>query len=351
MATKEKKRSPIRLWFLPALFLLAAFPAFASLPRLAESRVWLPRDFAPHSVPGNRAFTPETQGVWEDFSCGQALNPSIDPDGRCGKQWLANAQAYEGNVNSVGDFFAAVGYGVGGTLLSIPGAISSTFSQASQGMAQANQQISGYTGGQAFLAQTLALPANFAFGTTALVNDPANTVPQIPGAIAQLPGNIANNVQNFASSPSINGGFALLNNGLQVGGLVEGGASLLEGANGLLASDTTIANPVPTTVARVIPNGINATTLGAPGAADVFVADASQLQGLNAQQIAAKLGIPESPTGFQVIQFPTPGSGLASPVFRSNPGFVGGGLTSGGASEFVIPNGPIPSGATTTIIH
>jgi len=154
MATKEKKRSPIRLWFLPALFLLAAFPAFASLPRLAESRVWLPRDFAPHSVPGNRAFTPETQGVWEDFSCGQALNPSIDPDGRCGKQWLANAQAYEGNVNSVGDFFAAVGYGVGGTLLSIPGAISSTFSQASQGMAQANQQISGYTGGQAFLAQT-----------------------------------------------------------------------------------------------------------------------------------------------------------------------------------------------------
>jgi RHS repeat-associated protein len=111
------------------------------------------------------------------------------------------------------------------------------------------------------------------------------------------------------------------------------------------ASDTVIANPVPSTLARVIPNGINATTLGAPSAADVFVTDAAQLEGLNAQQIAAKLTIPESPSGFQVIEFPTPQRGLASPVFRSNPGFVGGGQTAGGASEFVIPNGPIPAGA------
>ncbi len=118
-----------------------------------------------------------------------------------------------------------------------------------------------------------------------------------------------------------------------------------------LAAEGAVANPVPGTLARVIPNGINATTLGAPGAVDVFVADASQLEGLNAQQIAAKLAIPESPTGFQVIQFSTPESGLASPVFRSNPGFIGGGQTAGGASEFVIPNGPIPAGATTTIVH
>jgi RHS repeat-associated protein len=112
-----------------------------------------------------------------------------------------------------------------------------------------------------------------------------------------------------------------------------------------------IANPVPGTLARVIPNGIKVTTLGAPGAVDVFVADASQLEGLNAQQIAEKLAIPQSPTGFQVIKFATPQEGLASPVFRSNPGFIGGGQTAGGASEFVIPNGPIPSGATTTVVH
>ena len=51
-----------------------------------------------------------------------------------------------------------------------------------------------------------------------------------------------------------------------------------------------------------------------------------------------------------MIQFPTPEEGLASPVFRSNPGFVGGGYTAGGAPEFVVPNGPIPPGATTTIV-
>ena len=33
-------------------------------------------------------------------------------------------------------------------------------------------------------------------------------------------------------------------------------------------------------------------------------------------------------------------SGIASPVNRTNHGFVGRGLTAGGASEFVIPNGP-----------
>ena len=62
-----------------------------------------------------------------------------------------------------------------------------------------------------------------------------------------------------------------------------------------------------------------------------------------------RLGIPASDT-FTTIQFPTPAQGLASPVFRSNPGFIGGGVTSGGAPEFVIPNGPIPAGATTTIL-
>ncbi len=39
-----------------------------------------------------------------------------------------------------------------------------------------------------------------------------------------------------------------------------------------------------------------------------------------------------------VIEFDTPVSGVASPVNRSNAGFVGGGQTAGGAREFVIPN-------------
>jgi hypothetical protein len=57
------------------------------------------------------------------------------------------------------------------------------------------------------------------------------------------------------------------------------------------------------------------------------------------------------PDGLQVIEFATPEEGLASPVFRTNPGFVRGGVTSGGAPEFVLPNGPIPAGATITVVH
>jgi hypothetical protein len=41
---------------------------------------------------------------------------------------------------------------------------------------------------------------------------------------------------------------------------------------------------------------------------------------------------------------------LASPVFRGNPGFLQGGLTRGGAREFVIPNGPIPRGAIIEVV-
>ena len=107
----------------------------------------------------------------------------------------------------------------------------------------------------------------------------------------------------------------------------------------------TIANPVPSTMARVIPERIPATTLGRPGAADVLVTAAKDIAGKNASQIANRLGIPQSPTGFRVFEFSTPQSGVASPVFRTDPGFIGGGLTSGGAREFVIPNGPIPPGA------
>ena len=54
--------------------------------------------------------------------------------------------------------------------------------------------------------------------------------------------------------------------------------------------------------------------------------------------------------GFQVIEFSTPGEVLASPVIRTNPGVVGGGQTAGGASEFVIPNGPIPPGASIRLV-
>ena len=44
-----------------------------------------------------------------------------------------------------------------------------------------------------------------------------------------------------------------------------------------------------------------------------------------------------SPFSLSVIEFDTP-VGLASPIGRTNAGFIGGGVTKGGAREFVVPN-------------
>jgi len=137
---------------------------------------------------------------------------------------------------------------------------------------------------------------------------------------------------------------------LQTTGLhQENGSAGYDFAPDSLLAAKSVANPVPSTMVRVIPEGIPATTLGRPGAADVFVTAADDIAGMNASQIANRIGIPQSPTGFRVFEFPTPQSGVASPVFRTEPGFIGGGRTVGGAREFVIPNGPIPLGTVRTV--
>ncbi|MEQ9110675.1 MAG: polymorphic toxin type 10 domain-containing protein [Rhodospirillaceae bacterium] len=109
-----------------------------------------------------------------------------------------------------------------------------------------------------------------------------------------------------------------------------------------------IANNVPETFARVVPDNIQPSSLGPPGADDVFVTDARSLDGLDAAGIQQTLTIAPSPTGgYSIIEFPSAGvEGVASPINRTNPGFTGGGTTAGGAPEFVMPNGPIPSNAT-----
>ena len=111
---------------------------------------------------------------------------------------------------------------------------------------------------------------------------------------------------------------------------------------------------LPTRLARVVPDTPvtrRSGTLGAPGADDVFVTTPDDIAGLDAAGIAQRLTIPESPSGFRVTEFDTPASGLASPVNRTNPGFVGGGRTAGGANEFVVPNGPVPATATTRVVR
>jgi len=123
-----------------------------------------------------------------------------------------------------------------------------------------------------------------------------------------------------------------------------------ESAFGRLLAGVAITNPIPRTLARVVPGGIVPTTLARPGARDVFVTAAEDIAGLDAAQISVRLGIPPS-ASFTVIEFETSSIRIASPVFRSNPGFRGGGLTSGGAREFVIPNGPIPASAAIRTVR
>jgi hypothetical protein len=137
-----------------------------------------------------------------------------------------------------------------------------------------------------------------------------------------------------------------------IAGVVKGGAAAME-VLGLSAREVGagIANPVSATLARVVPSEIDPMMLGSPSQLDVFVTNANELYGLSAKDIAQKLTIPNSPSGFRVIEFPSADvQGIASPVFRTNPGFVGGGKTAGGASEFVIPNSVIPTNATQRVV-
>jgi hypothetical protein len=112
----------------------------------------------------------------------------------------------------------------------------------------------------------------------------------------------------------------------------------------------TISNSVPSRLARVIPAHIDAKTLGALGVDDVFVTAADDILGLNAKQISKRLTIPYSKTGYKVIEFDNPVIGLASPINRTNVGFVGFGRTAGGSREFLIPNQVIPITAKIKVI-
>ena len=110
-----------------------------------------------------------------------------------------------------------------------------------------------------------------------------------------------------------------------------------------------LANPIPKTLARVIAGRGPFNRLGPPERTDVFVTAAEDVQGMSAAELPGRLGVRSSDV-FTKIEFSTPDSGLASPVFRSDPGFVGGGRTIGNAREFILPNGPIPAGSKITVV-
>lgn len=112
-------------------------------------------------------------------------------------------------------------------------------------------------------------------------------------------------------------------------------------------------NELPETFVRVIPNTPDALSrlrmLGPSGQLRTFVTAAEDIKGLNAAQIRERLAI-EPAAEYIVIRFPAVKSGVATPIAYNNPSFIGRGLTSGGAREFVILNGPIPKDAVIEVV-
>ncbi|MBI1178448.1 hypothetical protein GC207_13520 [bacterium] len=270
----------------------------------------------------------------------------FDSDGRFGKQWTDYSQSID--VNGVGSFLEASFYGGAGSILQGIGSGGSVYDQARNGMALANQEISTYSGGQAFLANTLRLPADFAFGTTALFNDPLGTAPQIPGAIAQLPGNISQNVQNFSNDPSLYGAFNLVENGLQVWGLVEGGAALYRTGTGLIppgAVSTPHGPAVQAATAEAqaalgqVQNGATVYRAGEFGVQNTGNAQFWSIQNpVTTPGFAGQLGMPgtAAPTfDWMMGGRVAPGSPV---ITRPAPGI---GVNAGGSMEAVVPPGGV----------
>jgi hypothetical protein len=104
------------------------------------------------------------------------------------------------------------------------------------------------------------------------------------------------------------------------------------------------AASIPARVSRVIPEEFaNSSTLGAAGSSDVFVTAAKDIKGItNSTDLATRLTLLNDDGSlvkgpFKVFEFNTP-QGIASPINRTTPGFIGRGVTAGGASEYTIPN-------------
>ena len=155
---------------------------------------------------------------------------NLDPDGRFGKNMIEKSHTLR-DSSSVGDNFAGMGYGLIGSLITAPFAISDTFDQAGAGMAQARQEISGYTGAQAFLARSLMLAGDVSFGYSSLVNAPIQTVAGIPQGLSSFADKIGSDFSN--ASFSINSAFNIGEDALGALGLATGAA------RGLTASGIT----------------------------------------------------------------------------------------------------------------
>jgi len=99
------------------------------------------------------------------------------------------------------------------------------------------------------------------------------------------------------------------------------------------------ARAVPVDVARLIDAGHTDITLAKPGDPDVFITAAEDLARYRSQSsVERRLGLPPGQRAIVTFNYDIGVGGIASPIWRDYPEFVGGGLTRGGAREWVIPN-------------
>jgi len=111
-----------------------------------------------------------------------------------------------------------------------------------------------------------------------------------------------------------------------------------------------ITNKIPMRGARAIPSefvkGEKEEMLSGPGKCEAWVTAADDLKGINtAEGLAKRLTLLDNKGDllkgpFTIVEFDMPLNAIASPIRRTQPGFVspGTGLTAGKAREFVIPN-------------
>lgn len=137
-----------------------------------------------------------------------------------------------------------------------------------------------------------------------------------------------------------------------VQGIKEGDkGKIMLGVAALGIDATTVKVPIfsenlmPLRLARVIREDLaGSPTLGSPKSIDVFVVDAAQIRNIKSSEELAKTLTLMDNNGnlvkgpFRVIEFDTPVEGLAQPYNRLNKGFVNGGKTAGGATEYILPN-------------
>ncbi len=157
---------------------------------------------------------------YHTFAGGDPIN-YFDPDGRWGKQQVDYSHQLA-DTGNIGNQFLGMAYGLVGAVAQIPEGIGRTFDGAGAGMAQARQEIYGYEGGQAFLGRMAMLPADVAFGTTGLINDPINTISGIPQGFVNFGGKIGTDIYNVGANPSVNTAFNIAEDALAVLGIASG---------------------------------------------------------------------------------------------------------------------------------